>query len=61
MKAIVKRDKLVKIILCEFPYYTEEIVNEIIEEYGAQYFNGCGCKFNFRYIGFDKWEITDAE
>jgi hypothetical protein len=58
---IVKKDGLIKIIGREYPYYTKKQIADIIEEHGAQYFNERGCAFNFRYIGFGEWEITNAE
>lgn len=57
----VKKDGLIKIIGREYPYYTSEQIADIIEEYGVEYFNGRGCRFHFRYIGFGEWEITNAE
>jgi hypothetical protein len=61
MKMTVKKDKLVKIIKREFPFYTEEQIKETIDEYGAEYFNGYGSTLSIKYLGFAQWEITKED
>ena len=58
MRAKVKKEKLVKIIRRTFTYYTESEIVEIINEYGAEYFNDRGSELDIKYTGFGYWEVT---
>jgi hypothetical protein len=58
MRVKVQKQKLIKIIRREFSYYTEEQIVDIIDKYGAAYFNDRGSDLNIRYIGFGYWEVT---
>lgn len=53
----VKKQSLIKIIRREFTYYTAEEISDIIDEYGAAYFNDRGSCLNIKYIGFGEWEV----
>lgn len=57
MKMIVKKDKLIKLIKREYPYYTEEMIKYNIDEYGAEYFNGNGSNLKIKYLNFGEWEV----
>ena len=57
----VKKEGLVKIIAREYPYYNNEQISEMIEEYGSEYFNGNGCRFRFKYLGFGEWLVSREE
>ena len=58
MRVRVQKQKLIKIIRRVFSYYTEEQIADIIDEYGAAYFNDRGSELAIVYVGFGYWEVT---
>lgn len=57
MRVTVQKEKLIRIIKRQFTYYTSEDIKNIIDEYGAAYFNGYS-ELDIEYIGFGLWKVT---
>ena len=58
MRVRVQKHKLIKIIRRTFTYYTEKQIADIIDEYGAEYFNDRGSELDIVYVKFGYWEVT---
>ena len=56
MKAIVEKEKLIRIIRRRFNYSYEQVC-KIIDEYGAAYFNKQS-DLNIAYLGYGKYAVT---